>query len=81
MPPTHTPTHTHTHTHTHSQVLGVESQHDMLLQQAAARALLIPTHTWAGADRANKQRTVMAVGPAPAESLDHIMGHLRELAG
>jgi peptidyl-tRNA hydrolase len=62
-------------------VLGVDSQQDMLLQQAAARALLIPTHTFAGADRVNKQRTVMAVGPAPAESLDHITGHLRDLAG
>ncbi|KAI3427278.1 hypothetical protein D9Q98_007210 [Chlorella vulgaris] len=60
------------------KVLGVDSQNDMLLQQAAARALTIPTHTFA-ADRVNKPRTVMAIGPAPEEQLAHITGHLREL--
>lgn len=66
------------HCSTSMQVLGVDSQNDMLLQQAAARALTIPTHTFA-ADRVNKPRTVMAIGPAPEEQLAHITGHLREL--
>lgn len=58
----------------------MDSQNDMLLQQAAARALSLATHTFAG-DRINKQRTVMAIGPAPPDILEHITGHLRELAG
>jgi hypothetical protein len=60
------------------QVLGVSSQDDMLLQQAAARALAIPTHTFA--ERLNRQRNLMAIGPAPAEQLEQIMLHLQELS-
>ena len=59
----------------HQQVLAVTSGDDMLLQQAAARAMAIPTHTYAG-DREAKQRSVMAVGPAPLEQLEQITAHL-----
>lgn len=63
------------------KVLGVGSQADMLQQQAAARSLAIPTHTFAGSDRALKQRTVMVVGPAPADTLEQMTGHFKALAG
>lgn len=33
----------------------------------------------AGRDRSQKQRSVMAVGPAEAEALRSVVGHLREL--
>lgn len=122
------------------QVVAVSSQEDMLAKQAAARAQAIATHTFAGADRANKVRqqgaarwqgaaadaglccrgwgapapslqaavwrgggarlvqhecgskapalpapapqvrTVMAIGPAPAEQLDEVLAALPELA-
>jgi peptidyl-tRNA hydrolase len=62
------------------QVFGVDSQGDMLLQQAAARALTLPTHTFAGSGRMTKERTVMAIGPGSAEVVDQITGHLRELS-
>ena len=34
------------------QVIAAASQNDMLMQQSAARALAIPTHTYAGAGEA-----------------------------
>lgn len=60
-------------------VLGVPSEQDMLLVQQAARAMAVPTHTFAGRDAARKQRTVMVVGPADAEVLKSFTPHLRLL--
>ncbi|KAL4426025.1 hypothetical protein ABPG75_010041 [Micractinium tetrahymenae] len=62
------------------KVVAVSSQEDMLAKQAAARAQAIATHTFAGADRMNKVRTVMAIGPAPTEQLDDIVAALPEMA-
>lgn len=48
--------------------------------QAAARAGLVPTHTFAGArGGGGKARSVMAVGPAPREALAPAMEGLHEL--
>lgn len=118
-----------------AQVVAVSSQDDMMAKQAAARVQAIATHTFAGADRANKVRqcsatrqqgaqqqrrpdssdcsatlhvrgagrpcwrrtratrgpslprcpapqvrTVMAIGPAPAEQLEQVVAALPELA-
>ena len=56
------------------QVLAVGSQADMLAHQAAARGLALPTHTYAtlSKDQGRGQRSVMAIGPAPAELLDQV---------
>lgn len=62
------------------KVVAVSSQDDMMAKQAAARVQAIATHTFAGADRANKVRTVMAIGPAPAEQLEQVVAALPELA-
>lgn len=64
------------------RVLGVGSQADMLLVQAAARTRAIPTHTFAGMSKeeGRGQRTVMAVGPAPADQLDEVRRRERACA-
>ncbi|PSC67208.1 peptidyl-tRNA hydrolase 2 [Micractinium conductrix] len=62
------------------KVIAAASQNDMLMQQSAARALAIPTHTYAGADRESKQRTVMVIGPAPSGQLEMITQNLPDLA-
>lgn len=55
------------------QVLGCPSQHDMLVQQAAARGAALPTHTFAAMTKEGRgQRSVMAIGPAPAEQLEQV---------
>lgn len=56
------------------QVLAVGSQGEMLEHQAAARGLALPTHTYAtlSKEQGRGQRSVMAVGPAPAELLDQV---------
>lgn len=58
------------------QVLAVGSQADMLAHQAAARGLALPTHTYAtlSKEQGRGQRSVMAIGPAPAELLDQVGG-------
>lgn len=58
------------------QVLAVGSQGDMLAHQAAARGLALPTHTYAtlSKEQGRGQRSVMAIGPAPAELLDQVCG-------
>ncbi len=50
------------------------SQGEMLEHQAAARGLALPTHTYAtlSKEQGRGQRSVMAVGPAPAELLDQV---------
>lgn len=62
------------------QVVAVASQEDMLAKQAAARSQAIPTHTFAGADRVNKVRTIMAIGPVPQDQLEFIVAALPDLA-
>lgn len=63
------------------QVLAVGSQGDMLAHQAAARGLALPTHTYAtlSKEQGRGQRSVMAIGPAPAELLDQVTAKLPEL--
>ncbi|KAI7837654.1 hypothetical protein COHA_008516 [Chlorella ohadii] len=63
------------------QVLAVGSQGEMLEHQAAARGLALPTHTYAtlSKEQGRGQRSVMAVGPAPAELLDQVTGKLPDL--
>ena len=60
-------------------MLAVPSEQDMMLVQQAARALALPTHTFAGRDTTRKQRTVMVVGPADAEVLQTFTLQLKRL--
>lgn len=62
------------------RVVAVESQSEIMSKQLAARERAIATHTFAGNDRVNKMRTVMAIGPAPAEVMDEIVHTLQPLA-
>jgi hypothetical protein len=61
-------------------VVSAPDQDAMMRAQAAARAGLVPTHTFAGArGGGGKARSVMAVGPAPREALAPAMEGLHEL--
>lgn len=61
------------------EVLLAPSEDELMEVQAKARALGLPTHTFAGRDRSRKQRTVMAIGPTDAATLQQVTGHLKEL--